>query len=170
MVNTNLSLYFMKIGEKETAEAEAAKAMQKSMAKSSGRSLDGESLDAVLAEQKRSDALRKKEMFAQVLEIDPEDPVALFGLGNALSVLGEWDDAARLYAAAAQAQKDNSAVYLAWGKALEQLGRQREAEPIYRAGMEVASRKGDLMPLKEMEHRVLLLSSAYGAGESAGSV
>jgi folate-binding protein YgfZ len=170
MVNTNLSLYFMKIGEKETAEAEAAKAMQKSMAKSSGRSLDGESLDAVLAEQKRSDALRKKEMFAQVLEIDAEDPVALFGLGNALSVLDEWDDAARLYAAAAQAQKDNSAVYLAWGKALEQLGRQREAEPIYRAGMEVASRKGDLMPLKEMEHRVLLLSSAYGAGESAGSV
>ncbi len=35
------------------------------------------------------------------------------------------------------------------------------AEPIYRLGMEVASRKGDLMPLKEMEHRALLLSATH---------
>jgi len=169
MVNTNLSLYYMKIGEKESAEDEAAKAMQKSMAQSSGRAVDGESMEAVMAEQKRSDALRKKEMFAQVLEIDSEDPVALFGLGNALAVLEEWEEAARLYAAACEAQKDNSAVYLARGKVLEQLGLRPEAETVYRAGMEVASRKGDLMPLKEMAHRVLLLSTRESTSDgSAG--
>ena len=163
MVNTNLSLYFMKIGDKETAEAEAAKAMQKSMARTSGREVDGAKLDEVLAEQQRSDALRKKEMFAQVLDIDPDDGIALFGLGSALSVLGEWDDAARILERAAVAERDNSAVYLAHGKALEQLGRGDEAEQVYRAGMEVASRKGDLMPLKEMEHRALLLGRLVAA-------
>jgi folate-binding protein YgfZ len=164
MVNTNLSLYFMKIGDKETAEDHAAKAMQKSMARSAGREVDGEALDAVMAEQKRADALRKKAMFAQVLEIDAEDDVALFGLGNALAVLGELEEAADLYARAAAVERDNSAVYLAHGKVLEQLGRDDEAESVYRAGMEVASRKGDLMPLKEMEHRILLLGGGAATG------
>ena len=160
MVNTNLSLYFMKIGDKETAEAEAAKAMQKSMAMRGGREVDGSKLDEVLAEQRRADATRKKAMFAQVLEFDPDDGIALFGLGNALSILEEWGPAAEILGRAAATERDNSAVHLAHGKALEQLGRRAEAERVYREGMEVASRKGDLMPLKEMEHRVLLLSGS----------
>lgn len=160
MVNTNLSLYFMKIGDKESAEEEAARALQKDMARNSGHDFDAEGLDQVLAEQQRADAERKKAMFGQVLEIDPEDPIALFGLGNALSALADWDSAAEVYGRAAAAEKNNSAVYLAHGKALEQLGRAQEASKIYREGMDVASRKGDLMPLKEMEHRVLLLSGA----------
>jgi tetratricopeptide (TPR) repeat protein len=159
MVNTNLSLYFMKIGDKESAEAEAARAMQKEMAQKSGRAVDAEALDRVMAEQQQADARRKKEMFGQVLEIDPDDPIALFGLGNAAAVLGEWDSAVAAYARATGAEADNSAIYLAHGKALEQIGLGGRAEAVYRAGMEVASRKGDLMPLKEMEHRVLLLAS-----------
>ncbi|MBW2231023.1 MAG: hypothetical protein JRH17_11620 [Deltaproteobacteria bacterium] len=163
MVNTNLSLYFMKIGDKETAEDHAAKAMQKSMAKSAGREVDDDAISAVMAEQKHSDALRKKAMFSEVLEIDAEDDVALFGLGNALAVLGELEQAAGLYARAARVERDNSAVYLAHGKVLEQLGRAGDAEVVYRTGMQVASRKGDLMPLKEMEHRVLLLAGGVAA-------
>jgi len=50
-------------------------------------------------------------------------------------------------------------VYAAWGKALEALKKIKEAVEVYRKGMEVASKKGDLMPLKEMEHRVLLLET-----------
>ena len=163
MVNTNLSLYFMKVGDRETAEAEAARAMQKEMAQKSGRSVDADSLDRVMAEEKQADAQRKKEMFAQVLEIDPDDPIALFGLGNALTVLAEWEEAAAAYGRAVNFDAGNSAVYLAHGKALEELGLNLEAEGVYRAGMEVASKKGDLMPLKEMEHR-LLLSRAASSG------
>ena len=163
MVNTNLSLYFMKIGDKETAEAEAAKAMQKSMARQSGGAVDGSKLDEVLAEQRRSDARRKKEMFSQVLEIDAEDGVALFGLGSALLVLEDWAGADEVLGRAVEVEGENSAVYLARGKAQEQLGRAADAEATYRTGMEVASRKGDLMPLKEMEHRVLLLSGSAPA-------
>ncbi|MAJ61793.1 MAG: hypothetical protein CBC48_18800 [bacterium TMED88] len=167
MVNTNLSLYFMKIGDKETAEEESAKAMQKSMAQRSGTAVDTERLDDVLSEQKQADARRKKEMFAQVLEIDSEDGVALFGLGSALLVLENWSEAADTLGRAQVVDPDNSAIYLTRGKALERLDRAREAEGVYRAGMEVASRKGDLMPLKEMEHRVLLLSGQAGSSTKA---
>jgi folate-binding protein YgfZ len=160
MVNTNLSLYFMKVGDRETAEAEAARAMQKEMAQKSGRSVDADALDRVMAEQKQADAERKKEMFGQILKIDPDDPIALFGLGNALSALGEWEEAASAYGLAVGFDSKNSAIYLARGKALEEMGLEGEAQEVYSAGMEVASKKGDLMPLKEMEHRLLLLKAA----------
>ena len=93
MVNTNLSLYFMKVGDKETAEAESAKAVQKEMARASGHRFDESTLDGVLEQERRADALRKKEMFGMVLEIDAEDGIALFGMGNALSILEDWDEA-----------------------------------------------------------------------------
>jgi folate-binding protein YgfZ len=169
MVNTNLSLYFMKIGDKESAEAEAARAMQKEMAQKSGRTVDSEALDRVMLEQMEADARRKKEMFGQILEIDADDPIALFGLGNAAAALGEWDAAVSAYARASGVEAENSAIYLAHGKALEQVGLGGDAEAVYRAGMEVASRKGDLMPLKEMEHRVLLLTAPSPSQPETGS-
>lgn len=161
MVNTNLSLYYMKIGDKTSAESEAAKAMQKSLAQGSGAALGPDELETRMREQTQEDALRRRNMFDQVLEIDPEDEVALFGMGNALSALGEWERAEVFYAKACEVDPKNSAVYLARGKALEALERRTQAEAIYREGMEVASRKGDLMPLKEMEHRLLLLSGEH---------
>jgi len=158
MVNTNLSLYFMKVGDKDTAEAESAKALQKDMARASGHSFDETVLDGVLEKERRSDAQRKKSMFAQVLEIDADDGVALFGMGNAMVILGDLEEAAEVYLRAEVVDPENSAIYLAHGKVLEKMELFEEALEIYRAGMEVASRKGDLMPLGEMEHRALLLS------------
>jgi folate-binding protein YgfZ len=156
MVNTNLSLYYMKLGDKQTAEDEKAKATVKQFSRFGAMKKDEQRAKEEEA-AKKADALRKKAMFEEVIEIDPEDPIALFGLGNALSALGEWDAAEKALAKATSVQKDNSAVYVAHGKALEALGREPEALEIYRAGMAVASKKGDLMPLKEMERRVLLL-------------
>ena len=66
---------------------------------------------------------------------------------------------AETYARAVQSDPKNSAIYLAWGKALEQTHQSEEAIDVYRRGMDMASQRGDLMPLKEMEHRVLLLSA-----------
>jgi hypothetical protein len=47
-------------------------------------------------------------------------------------------------------------LYLSRGKLLQQLGRQDEAADVLQRGIEVASRRGDLMPLREMEHRLAL--------------
>ena len=104
-------------------------------------------------------------MFGQVLEIDADDGVALFGMGNAMVILGDLEEAAEAYLRAEGVDPENSAIYLAHGKVLEKLELFEEALAIYRTGMEVASRKGDLMPLGEMEHRALLLS---GGSASSG--
>lgn len=156
LVNTNLSLYYMKLGDKETAEDEAGKATLKSMAAARGKSI-AHTVDDDLAKAKRTDAARKKAMFSQVLEFDPVDPIALFGMGNAQIVLGDYEDAEQLLARALEVDSKNSPVYAARGKALEHLSRFDEAVAVYKQGIEVASRKGDLMPLKEMQHRLLLL-------------
>lgn len=158
IVNTNLSLYYMKLGDKTTAEAEAARALEKDLARSTGDDRSSTERAEEAQAQRRQDALRKKEMFAQVLEIDAEDGVALFGLGNALATLNEFEQAESFYSRASAAQKDNSAVYLEWGKTLERLDQPERALEVYARGLEVAARKGDFMPLKEMEHRKLLLS------------
>jgi len=155
LVNTNLSLYYMKIGDKETAETQASIAARKSMSKGSGKSAAQLATEA--DEARRADAARKERMFRQVLDFDPVDPIALFGLGSSLSILGRYDEAAEILERAREADGKNAAVYLTWGKALERLGRDDEAVRVYREGMEVASRRGDLMPLREMESRVLLL-------------
>jgi tetratricopeptide (TPR) repeat protein len=163
MVNTNLSLYYMKLGDKQIAEDHSAIAAQKSMRL--GRIKEGATASDVAREQelsRRKDAERKRGMFQQVLDFDPVDPIALFGMGSALSTLGEMALAAGFLERASQVDKNNSAVYLAWGKCLESLQRNEEAMNVYNKGVTIASTRGDLMPLKEMEHRVLLLRSTSG--------
>ena len=96
-------------------------------------------------------------MFTEVLEIDREDPLALMGMGNAWADLQQYERADDFLGRARGAQKDNSALFAAHGKVLEALGRPSEAAEVYRQGVAVASRRGDLMPLKDMEHRLLLL-------------
>ena len=159
MVHTNLSLFYMKLGDKQAAEEEKAKATVKQFSRFGA--LKKDELRAKEEEQhKQTEALRKKQMFEEVLEIDPEDPIALFGLGNAYSALGDWSNAEKVLSKASSLQRDNSAIYVPLGKALELLNREADALKVYHAGMAVASKKGDLMPLKEMERRVLLLSKA----------
>lgn len=168
MVHTNLSLFYMKIGDKTAAEDEKAKATVKQFSRFGSMKRDAQAAAEEEA-KKRGDALRKKAMFEEVIEIDAEDPIALFGLGNALSALGEWAAAETTLAKACVAQKDNSPVYLAHGKALEMLGRESDAIAVYRVGMAVASKKGDLMPLKEMERRMILLEGSKNSPQRRGN-
>ena len=161
LVNTNLSLYYMKLGDKETAENQAALAARKAMARGSGEA--DRTAAELAAEQEQAalaDAERKERMFRQVMDFDPDDPIALFGLGKALSVQRRWAEAAEVLERAVAADAKNSAAFLALGKALEHAGEPARAVQTYRQGMEVASRRGDLMPLKEMQSRVLLLGDA----------
>jgi len=159
LVHTNLSLFYMKIGDKQEAERQREQATLKRFA-----SLDDarEAAERAAAEKaaRREDAARKLAMFGEVLEIDPHDPLALLGAGSALATLERHAEAEPLLGRAVAAQPDNSALYLAHGRALELLGRGDEAAAVFRAGVAVASRKGDLQPLREMEHRLLLLTAA----------
>jgi folate-binding protein YgfZ len=158
MVHTNLSLFSMKIGDKDEAERQKALATMKRFAGLDDEKEAHERTEAEAADR-RADAERKLAMFAEVLDIDPDDPLALMGLGNALVTLERLDEAEPHLARACVVQKDNSAAFAAHGKVLERLGRTAEARAVFAAGVKVASLKGDLMPLREMEHRLLVLRS-----------
>jgi len=156
MVHTNLSLFYMQIGEKDEAEHQKALATMKKF----GVGVDAQQAANMAAQERqarREDAERKKVMFAEVLAIDPDDALALMGMGQALDTLDETETAAEYLQQALTEQRQNSALYASCGRVLEKLGRSAEAGEVFRQGIAVASRNGDLMPLKEMEHRLRLL-------------
>lgn len=156
LVHVNLSLFYQKLGDRTEAERQRELATLKRFAGVDDRHEAAARAEAE-ARARRLDAERKLAMFGEVLAVDPHDALALSGLGNALAALDRHAEAEPLFARARQAQPDNSALYLAHGRSLERLARGGEAAAAYRAGVAVASRKGDLQPLREMEHRLLLL-------------
>lgn len=158
MVHTNLSLFYMKIGDQDEAERQKSLATFKrfSSATDPGEARDLQN-EAEAAQTKEAE--RRIRMFAEVLEFDPEDPVALMGMGKAHAELGQNRQAGAYLEQALAAQPENSVLYALRGKVLEALGRPEKAREMYRQGVEVASRRGDLMPLKDMEHRLLLLQA-----------
>jgi uncharacterized protein HemY len=157
MVHTNLSLFYMKIGDKDEAEKQKAQATLKRFA-SAADPAEARAMQNAAETAGREDAGRRIGMFTEVLAIDPEDPLALMGMGKALSDLADHGQADSYLERALAAQPDNSALYAARGKTLEALGKPNLARDIYRRGIAVASRKGDLMPLKDMAHRLLMLA------------
>jgi tetratricopeptide (TPR) repeat protein len=93
-------------------------------------------------------------MFHKVLEIDPVDQVANFGLGSIYLDIAKYEEAVGPLQTVVEHYQDHSAAYLALGKALEKLERREEAAEVYKKGIEAASKKGDLMPLRDMQNRL----------------
>ena len=153
MAHSNLSVYYMQQGRIEDAEREKGeataiqfdKAISDNMAKKKTQNLEKKNL----AEREE-----KISMFKQVLEIDPIDQVANFGLGSVYHDLKRYEEALPPLQTVVKAYKDYSAAYVLLGKTMEKLLRQDEAMQIYRDGIAVASKKGDLMPLKEMQQKL----------------
>jgi len=95
------------------------------------------------------------------MEIDPQDLVANFGLGSIYLETGRYDEGLEPLKTVIEAHRDYSAAYLLLGKTWEKLSNREEAIEIYKQGIAAASKKGDLMPLKDMQNRMnqLLQSS-----------
>ncbi len=155
MVHTNLSLYYMKIGNREEAERQRALSTMKQFGVHDPEVLKQQEIANKKAREEEAE--RKRAMFSEVLEMDPRDSLALMGMGNALTELGQYGAAESCLGKAVAEQKNNSSLYLSHGKVLEKLGRHHEAREVLQRGVVVASKRGDLMPLREMEHRLLLL-------------
>jgi uncharacterized protein HemY len=76
--------------------------------------------------------------------------VANFGLGKALVDLERWEEALPPLRAAIARQADYSAAYDLLAGALLRLGRTADAREVLQAGIEAATRRGDLVPLRSM--------------------
>jgi len=153
MAHTNLSVYYMKQGRIEDAENEKAEAtalqfeqaVEKSMAKK---------LKKKEEEQRKKEMEERVEMFKKVLEIDPADQVANFGLGSIYLETGRYEEGLGPLNTVVEKFKDYSAAYLLLGKTLEKLSQNEKAIDVYKKGIAAASKKGDLMPLKDMQNRM----------------
>ena len=160
MAHSNLSVYYMQQGRIEDAEREKGEAtalqFEKAIAENMAKKKTQDKVQQDLAEREQ-----KISMFRQVLEIDPIDQVANFGLGSVYHDLKRYEEALPPLQTVVKEYKDYSAAYVLLGKTMEKLLRLDEAIEIYREGIAVASKKGDLMPLKEMQQKLnQLLHSA----------
>lgn len=156
MAHTNLSVFYLSKGMIQEAEEEKAIAGQLEFQ----HQLDARQAAKRAEEERariRAEAEERIAMFREVLEIDPEDPIATMGMGSAHMQLEQYAEAIPHLEAAARLQKDYSAAYLNLGKCLEFTGQITRAAETYREGIAAAGRKGDLMPMREMERRLKAL-------------
>ena len=95
--------------------------------------------------------LSRLEQFRQIVEMDPDDYFSHFGYASALFEAGQYRDAVGEFRHAVRLKPDYSAAIRDLGRALEKIGASEEAMQVYRQGIPVAERNGDLQTLKEMQ-------------------
>ena len=153
MAHSNLSIYYMKQGRIEEAELEKGEATAIEFERLIEQNMAKKKKEKMAAEEKK-ERERMVGMFEQVLKIDPVDQVANFGLGSIYLETGQYEKALPPLRIVIRENKDYSAAYLLLGKNLEKLAKKEEAIEVYRQGIAAASKKGDLMPLKDMQNRL----------------
>ena len=186
MAHTNLSVFYMKLGDKETAEVHKAKATstafklkmeevrrekerqaQLEEATPSSKPSEGEAVQAsetpsappekeapALTEEQRKALEEKIGLFEHALQFSPDDPLAHYGLGSAYLELQQYEEARPHFEATLAKQANHSQCYSQLGQCLEALGETKQAATLYEKGIEVASQRGDLMPLQSMQDRL----------------
>lgn len=158
MAHTNLSVFYVAKGMIEEAEQEKAKAAVLQI-KHTRDAQNAEEIASAERARIRKEAEERIRMFEEVLEIDPDDPLATYGMGAARMQLNDYEAAIPYLERATELQKDYSAAFLNLGKCLEFVGRTGPAAEAYRRGVPAANRKGDLMPMREMERRLRSLEA-----------
>ncbi len=90
-------------------------------------------------------------MYREVLEIDPEDTLANYGLGEIEREKGRHQEAIALLKRAIERKKNYSVAWLALGKSQLESGNTDESIETFKNGIAIASKNGDLMPANEMQ-------------------
>lgn len=153
MAHTNLSIYYMKQGRIEEAELEKGEATALQFERMVSEKASQKNQEK-RAEEAKKERENKIEMFKKVLEIDPVDQIANFGLASVYTEMGRHEEAVNLLETVVREYKDYSAAYLLLGKNLEKLELRESAVETYQHGIAQAAKKGDLMPLREMQTRM----------------
>jgi len=94
-----------------------------------------------------------KNMAAQ----NPTDSFARYGLAMEYRNTGDLESAIREFRTLIAAVPDYAAAYFHGGQTLERLSRLDEARELYREGIEVTTRKGDLHTRSEIQAALDLL-------------
>ena len=153
LAHTNKSLYLMKLGKIEEAEAEKSLATVKTFAHF-GEEAKIKKAISEEARKKEEEMQKREKMFLQVLEIDSEDVIALYGLADIYFFRKNFEGARQHLEQVIALDSKYSVAYLLLGKCLEALTQKEQAIKIYQAGISVASRAGEMKPANEMQARL----------------
>jgi predicted Zn-dependent protease len=111
------------------------------------------------------DALeRRVETLRRLLERDPDDALAWYGLGRALLELARPGEATPAFRRALDAKPDYTAAWRELGRALLAEGEPAAALAALREGIALAARTGDLQTGREMETFARRAERALAAG------
>jgi folate-binding protein YgfZ len=153
MAHTNMSLFLMKLGKIEEAEEHKSQATLKSFKQFGEEAKVKKDLEAKKQAQEE-EWFRREKMFYQVLEIDPDDTLAHYGLGSILVERQDWNKAIDHLEKVISVDSKYSVAYLALGKAQKAMGKKEEARKTWTEGIKVAASKGDLMPANQMQQEI----------------
>jgi tetratricopeptide (TPR) repeat protein len=158
MAHANLSRFHMLKGDKETAEDWQGKARvlgwkEEMRTKAASASGSKSNLD----EGVDPDVVERQE---QAVEQDPDSILARMALAGSYRKLGMPAKSVGHLKHALSLDDGMSVVYLELGRSLEAANMRDEAIQVYRRGIPVADRKGDLMPRNQMQTRLAALEKA----------
>ena len=150
MAHTNKSLFLMKLGRIEEAEEEKSQATLKSF-EQNAKEANKKKQKEELANIERQELEKRKEMFAQVLEIDEKDVIANYGMADILYKEKEYARALEHLEVSLEEDEKHSLAYLLAGKCFYALGEKEKSKVLWERGIQVASQRGDMMPANEMQ-------------------
>ena len=105
----------------------------------------------------RGMATNRLEILKQMLEQDPGNTFARYGLAMEFAKSGDFSQAVAEFKNLLANDENYSAAYFHGGQAFEKLGKLDEARAMYEKGIEVTTRKGDSHTRSEIEGALSLL-------------
>ena len=154
MAYANLSVFYLEQGGgKEKAEEAKAQSMSIRMRLAAKEAMQEHQQKEDTAKIE-AEALERKAMFEQVIEIDSDDLFANNGLGNCYNILKQYQLAEPYLLKAIQIKPNHTVAYQELGRTYEGLGKTEKAIETFKKGIDVAAQKGDITPLKAMQARL----------------
>jgi len=99
----------------------------------------------------------RTETLKKILEQDPANDFARYGLAMEYAKAGRPAEAAAQFEALLERNPDYAAAYYQAGQVLERLGRFEEARQLYRRGIEVHTKQGNRHAAAELKAALELL-------------
>lgn len=159
MAHANLSRFYMLAGDKETAEEWQAKARVLGWKDEMRRKTESGGFKSNLDAGVDPDVVERHE---KAVEQDGNSVVARLALAGSYLKLGMPARAIGHLRHALGLDPEMSVLYLELGKALEAANIPAEACDVYRRGVAVADKRGDLMPRNQMASRLAALEKKAG--------
>jgi len=106
--------------------------------------------------------------FERILSSGKDGALLRYSIGNEYAKVRDWPAAADALAKAVALDPQYTAAWKMYGRALLECGRPQQALDAYRAGIDVAKRKGDRQAEKEMTVFARRIERALDAGAESG--